>query len=593
MDDGNAQEAATPSQDDARGRRDVGLRAALAVLLLIVAGIVATPAWAGRTQSTIFQDDDLLIYNTPQGTAATLDTLAALGVTNVRVSVFWRLVAPDALSKTRPANFDAADPAAYPSGSWARYDQVVALAQARGISVNLDITSPAPLWATGTPDRSDIAATYYPSVAEFAAFVHAVGARYSGTYTVPASTPSPPPAPTPPARQPNLLELLLGINPNGSGSAPAPAPTPAPPATLLPRVGSWSVWNEPNQAGWLTPQWAPNTRGKLVATSPSLYRALVDVAYAELRQTGHGADTILIGETAPKGLSAKGETRAIKPLLFIQDLYCLSGKLKPLRGSAAADLGCPTTAAASARFVAANPGLFQATGFAHHPYELTFGPSVKLKDPQYITIANLGRLGNVLDAAQRAYRRSRHLPFYLTEFGYMTQPPSDAGVSLSQQAAYLNQAEFIAYSNPRVRDLSQFLLVDAPLIPCVHCSNPGSFGSSFETGLEFGGGRPKPSFAAYRMPIFLPRATVRRGAALRVWGMVRPAAGGAAQSVAIQFRAGHSGAFKRIATTRTRSHPAYLDTHVKLTRSGQLRLGWRNPTTHVVYYSRTVSATVR
>jgi hypothetical protein len=198
----------------------------------------------------------------------------------------------------------------------------------------------------------------------------------------------------------------------------------------------------------------------------------------------------------------------------------------------------------------------------------------------------------VLDAGQRAYHRSRRLPFYLTEFGYMTNPPSDAGVTLTQQAAYLNQAEYIAYSNSRVRDLSQFLLVDSPLIPCVHCSKPGSFGSSFETGLEFGGGRPKPSFAAYRIPIFLPQPAVRRGGSLRVWGMVRPALNGASQRVSIEFRPGSSGAFKRLALARTRSHPAYLDTRVRLPRSGQLRLSWRAPS-GAVLRSRNVNAVAR
>jgi hypothetical protein len=390
-----------------------------------------------------------------------------------------------------------------------------------------------------------------------------------------------------------LLQLLLGINPNGSGSAPAPAPPPPlPPATVLPRVNSWSIWNEPNQAGWLTPQWAPDSRGRLVEAAPAIYRALVDAAYAQLQQTGHAGDTILFGETAPKGLNVKGETRAIKPLRFIRDLYCLNTKLRPLRGSAAASQRCPTTAAQSARFPGAHPALFRATGFAHHPYELTFGPSVKLKDPDYITIANLGRLGSVLDAAQRAYHRSRKLPFYLTEFGYMTNPPSPVGVTLTQQAAYLNQAEFIAYSNGRVRDLSQFLLVDAPPIPCQRCSKPGGFGASFETGLEFGGGRAKPSFNAYRIPIFLPKSSVNRGGPLRVWGMVRPALYGASQRVAIEFRPGRTGAFKRLALARTKSNPAYLDTRVRLRRSGQLRLTWRAPS-GALLHSRNVNAVAR
>ncbi|MGI8801208.1 MAG: hypothetical protein ACR2KV_03415 [Solirubrobacteraceae bacterium] len=596
-----------PERDPARAaataprsaRRRPGLvRGSVCALVAALVALLATagPAGASAKQQSIFQDDDLLVYNTPAGTVSTLETLAALGVKSIRVSVFWRLIAPDPLSRTRPANFSASDPAAYPSGSWSRYDQVIRDAQALGISVNLDITSPAPLWATGVPDRADIAATYQPSPAEFAQFVRAIGTRYGGAYTIPR--PAPAPTPTAPARAPvapNLLQALLGINPNGSGSnpAPVPPPPPLPPSTPLPRISSWSIWNEPNQAGWLTPQWAPDSHGRLVEASPAIYRSLVDVGYAELQQTGHANDTLLIGETAPKGLNVRGETRAIKPLRFIRAMYCLGANFKPLRGSAAASLHCPTNAAASARFPAANPALFRATGFAHHPYELTFGPSVKLKDPDYITIANLGRLGSVLDAAQRAYHRSRHMPYYLTEFGYMTNPPSPVGVSLGQQSAYLNQAEFIAYSNPRVRDLSQFLLIDAPPIACVRCSKPGSFGASFETGLEFGGGRQKPSFAAYRLPIFLPRSSVPRGALLRIWGMVRPAVNGASQRVAIEFRPGRSGAFRRIAVVRTRSRPAYLDTRVRLPTSGQLRFSWRNPNTHKVFRSRTVSATVR
>jgi hypothetical protein len=598
MPERNAPPAAAiePRPDHRRCRALV--RGACASIVAIVLGVTAgvAPAAASTKQQSIFQDDDLLIYNTPAGTASTLETLAALGVKSVRVSVFWRLIAPNPLSKTRPANFSAADPAAYPAGSWARYDQVVEDAQALGIAVNLDITSPAPLWATGTPDRADIAPTYKPSTAEFGQFVHAVGARYSGTYAIPGPTPPPAPAPAPaPVQQPNLLQLLLGINPNGSGSGPAPSPAPAPlpPATVLPRVASWSIWNEPNQAGWLTPQWAPDSKGRLAETAPALYRGLVDAGYAQLLQTGHATDTILVGETAPKGVNVQGETRAIKPLRFIRDLYCLDTRNHPLRGTAAARLGCPTTAKLSAGFPAAHPALFKATGWAHHPYELTFGPSVRLADPDYITIAELGRLGAVLDAAQRAYHKTRQLPYYLTEFGYMTNPPSAAGVTLTQQAAYLNQAEFIAYSNSRVRDLSQFLLVDSPLIPCVHCSNPGSYGSSFETGLEFGGGKAKPSLAAYRMPIFLPQPTIRHGNTLRVWGMVRPALYGNAQTVSIDFRPGHSGAFKRIAVARTKAHPAYLDTRIRLARSGVLRLSWRNPTNHAVYYSRNVNVTVR
>ena len=189
------------------------------------------------------------------------------------MSVFWRVVAPNAMSTVRPANFDAADPNAYPGGSWTRYDTIVEFARARGIAVNFNVTDPAPLWATGRPPRPDIRMTYNPSAAEFGQFVTAVATRYSGGFAAP-----------------------IPIEDTG---APGPVGN-------LPRVSYWSIWNEPNQAGWLTPQLVPGSGGRLVERSPTLYRQLVNTAYAALLATGHAADTILVGETAPEGLTAKG-----------------------------------------------------------------------------------------------------------------------------------------------------------------------------------------------------------------------------------------------------------------------------------------------
>ena len=49
----------------------------------------------------------------------------------------------------------------------------------------------------------------------------------------------------------------------------------------------WAIGNEPNQGGWLTPQWS---HGKLA--SPRLYRSLYFAARRALDQTGHGRDAI-------------------------------------------------------------------------------------------------------------------------------------------------------------------------------------------------------------------------------------------------------------------------------------------------------------
>lgn len=558
-------------------QRALALFVTLTVAALAAGGALsAAPATASQTQESIFQDDDLLLYNTPSGMQSTLDTLAALGVQRIRVSVLWALVAPDPLSKQRPS-FDASDPAAYPQGAWNRYDALLTAALARGIGVDFDLMAPAPLWATGSPTRQDIENVYTPSPAEFGQFVRAVATRYSGSYTLPG----PPPAPTPPPPPPNndLLSQLLGQG----HPQPAPPPPPQPPGVTLPRVAYWSIGNEPNQGGWLAPQWTATAHG-FVERSPSLYRGLVDSAWAALGATGHGSDTILIGETAPKGLRVRGETRAMKPLTFIRALYCVDSRLRPLHGAAATVRGCP---ASPGGFATAHPGLFAASGWAHHPYELIFAPNHAPGDRDFVTIANLGRLTQTLDAIAHAYRRRGGMPLFLTEFGYMTDPPNPAGVSPAQQAAYLNQAEYLAYANPRVRSWSQFLLADDKPLAGRNGIRSG-YGATFQTGLTYLDGRAKPSFAAYRLAVFAPAARARRGHAIRIWGIVRNAPASGAQGVQVQFAGAGTARYRTIATTATRGRPAYFLARPRLPASGTLRVAWRAPG-GATEYSRTVA----
>lgn len=535
----------------------------------------APAATASKTQESAFQDDNALIFNTPEGTTQTLDTLATLGVERIRVSVFWATVAPEAKAQTRPA-FDATDPAAYPPGSWNRYDQVVRLAGARGIAVNFNITSPAPLWATGDAPREDIANTFDPDPREFAQFVQAVGARYSGTFLAPsASSRAAVPRDNPP------LCALLGNCPPATPAAPAGEP--------LPRVSYYSVWNEPNQPGWLTPQWVSGPGGAMAEASPRIYRTLVDAAFTGLQASGHGGDTILVGETAPKGLNRRGTTTAIKALHFLRQLYCVDDRLRPLAGEAASVRGCP---AVPRDFPAAHPGLFAATGYAHHPYELIKAPNVLPRDPDFITIANLPRLSATLRRIFSVYGKPvARPPLYLTEFGYNTTPPNPAGVTLRKQAAYLDEAEFVARENPDVRTLTQFLLVDDAPRPGRNGVTVG-YGATFQTGLRFLDGRDKPSLAAYELAVHLPKTTVRRGQKLRVWAFVRPGRRLAGrQRVAIQLRSG-----KRVRTLRTAlTEPGrgLIDLRLALPASGSLRLTWRDPRNGATVVSRAVTVRVK
>src|SRR5581483_1453605 len=134
-------------------------------------------------------------------------------------------------------------------------------------------------------------------------------------------------------------------------AAPGAAPTGGP----LPRVTEWSIWNEPNQPGWLAPQWR-TVGGSSVVESARLYRSYVDAAFLALKITHHTTrtDTLLIGELAPAGTHSPGRYAAMTPLQFLRAMYCVDGSYRPLRGAQASLLGCP--AGGSTRtFVSRNP----------------------------------------------------------------------------------------------------------------------------------------------------------------------------------------------------------------------------------------------
>jgi hypothetical protein len=580
--------------DGSMARRSLSVRA-LAGLLAGISCLLALPVGAGASgsQESMFQDDTLLVYARPSTVARTLDTLRALGIDRVRVSVFWSLVAPAPKSTDRP-RFDAADPDAYPRGAWDRYDVVIRLARERGIDVDFNVTSPAPFWATGRPRRHDIWKNYNPSPRQFQLFVRAVGRRYAGNW-VPgrgAVGAAPASAATAGSRTVSPLDALAPASALTAGSAESSTLDAGTPAAV-PRVDYWSIWNEPNQPGWLTPQWVLGAGHRYVEASPAIYRSLLDAAVAGLALSGHtqGRDTILIGETAPKGLNVQGQTRAIKPMPFLRRLYCLDDHYRFLHGTAAREQRCPTTVSQISAFPRQHPGLFFATGWAHHPYELSFAPHQVSRDRDFVTVANLRKLERALDLLMHRYGvRRAPMPLYLTEYGYLTDPPTPLGVSLAQQAAYLDESEFITSFDPRVRALSQFLLRDDRPKPGIR-DRVRAYGGTFQTGLEFVDGRHKPSFAAYRLPIFLPNATFSRGAPVLVWGMLRPAPNGTRQRARVQFRS--TGAFRTVDTVTALPARGYLRANVRLPGSGAVRIAWTDPASGLTIFSRAVAVRAR
>jgi hypothetical protein len=547
-------------------------RIAAAVAATVAALVFSASAGASSSQESLLMDDAKLVYGDSAQVESTLATARELGVDRLRVSVFWRLVAPSSDSTTKPG-FDATDPRAYPAGAWNRYDRIALAAQRYGITLLFSITGPGPVWASSNPSLGQ--RMLEPNPADFGRFVTAVGRRYAGGFVT--------------TRLRNEGDTRLVIPPVFPPPAdPGPAPPPAAGQTL-PRVDTWSIWNEPNQPGWLRPQ----ITGR-VPSSPRLYRALQDAGYSGLQASGHGADTYLLAETAPRGAPRTIKRLPMRPLLFIRELYCLTSRLRPYRGQAAAKRGCPTNPAERARFVSDHPGLFQATGWAHHPYAFDLPPSVRDVNRDQVTIATLSRLTRTLDRALRRWGVPRRLPLYLTEYGYQTNPPDTViGVSWRRQAAFLSEADDIAYRNRRVRSVAQFLLYDDGPNPKVPPSSYFYWGSTFQTGLLTVSGARKPSFAGYQRPLNVSPRRPRRGRRVRVFGQFRPAAPGAALIARVQFRRRGSRRWRTLRTVNVDSFRNYVVVRVKARRSGSWRLAWNNPAGGGRLLSRVASVRLR
>lgn len=487
-------------------------------------------------ESMVTEARDLLANPAP-----TIAQLKALGVDRVHVPLYWANVAPKPGS-VRVPHGDLTNPAAYPASGWAPYDAVIRDLKAAHIGIDLAIVQPVPRWAEGkgAPDPEKNT-EWRPSAKLFGQFVRAAATRYSGHYKLP-----------------------------GSSSA-------------LPKVGFWSIWNEPDLGINIAPEAIDHSK---IEVSPRYYRAFVNEAWSAFGATGHAHDTILIGELAPAGIrsgAGVGNFNSMPPLRFLRALYCVDANYHQLRGIAATERGCPATAAESAKFVAENPGLFHASGMAVHPYPQGLPPNeVTPNEPDYAELAAMGNFAKVIDRLQRVYGSSTKFPIWDTEFGYQTTPPDvESGtVSPTTAAYYLNWAEYITWQDPRLKSFDQYLLVDPPV-------------PDFDTGLLTSAGAPKPAYAAFRMPLYLPVTKAAKGSSLIVWGDVRPAPAAAdathrPQTVKIQFSAGANGPWRTVQRVPLTNRHGYFEIRRSFPGSGNVRLAWTPPHAAEIY-SRVVA----
>ena len=472
----------------------------LATVLLAL--LVPGTANAATRQLRIFQDDKMLVYSGPLVRAAILDQAKQMGVNAIRVQFVWRNIALHKVS-------NPSDPAAY-GDAWSNWDSLVLEAHKRGLRVLGTITGPAPTWYGGKTDKF-YDGSRYPNVRAFGQFVAAVGRRYSGRAKASASarsaglltcTPVPPliscdgqgnPVVTPPPPPGGG-----GGSGGGGGNPPPPPPgsgdqspppppgsgtptPPPPPGTTLPRVDMWSIYNEPNHPLFVSPQ---RVHGHLM--SPKIYRDLYRAGYRSLVATGHRRDTILIGEVLPIGSNGSRATSTTSPLTFIRELFCLNGRGK-------AHPGC------SGRFAP-----LHASGWALHAYYRKTGPFSKPPGRADLTPSSVGKLRALLTTAKRDGRLRGGVNLWDTEDGSQTRPPDPKGASLARQAAFINEAEYLAWQKPYMRSFSQYLWSDEQPV------------WAFQSGLTFSDGKPKPSLDAYRLPIYVKKS----GRGVLVWGHV-------------------------------------------------------------------------
>ncbi len=427
----------------------------LVLTAILPVGVLRTaPALASPLQVSIMMDDDLLVNHSDKLRDKALLRMKSLGVEYVRATVLWSVVA----AGTKLGHFDAKNPAAYPHHNWDRFDNLVRSAQRDGIGVYFDVTGPGPRWAQGTAPASQHKSqpTWMPNAAEFYKFVYAVGKRYSGTYH---------------------KEL-----PKDHG--------------VLPRVAFWSIWNEPNQGGWLTPQsYRSPTLGKVIPYAPFLYRRLYLMGRAALGASGHNNDFIGIGETAPAGRGSPSARNPLAPKLFIRELLCVDPSGVPYTGSEASARNCSDFS---------KYGPIKASGWAHHPYTRTVDPALTPPTSDAITISNLGDLTSLLDQLSTTTGHiNSPLAVVVSEFGYETNPPDRfAGISLAKQSQWINEGDFLAFSNPRVVGMTQFLLKDAPP-DRRHPPGSKAYYDTYQSGLLNLAGHEKPAYGAYMLPLVL------------------------------------------------------------------------------------------
>jgi hypothetical protein len=418
-------------------------------------------------------------YQSPNaGTRALwFDRTVEAGAGIVRLSIEWRGVAPQ--RPPAPAN-----PGSY---NLTTLDGAVRDAAARGLQTLITVNS-SPGWAEG-PGRPASAletTSWKPNPGDLADFMHAVAARYTGSF-----------------------------DPDGAGAQPP-----------LPAVQALQVLNEPNQDAWLAPQFD----GKSII-GPDQYRELLNASYTAIKAVNPGM-LVVTGGTSPYGDPPGGPYppggARVRPVQWWENFLCvhpvavkvkvkklkkalskarktgnrakikkLQKKLKKAKKNAPVSLvrteGC------------AGPALFDV--LAHQAIDNTGGGPLKSGPaPTDASTPDLGRIVNVLRAAESQGTLPGSHPVWVTEFWWDSNPPNPVGAPLDVQAAWVEQSLYLFWKAGASAAIN-FTIQDSTLYPVTR--------NGYQSGLYFLDGSPKPALTAFRFPFVTERINKR---VVRAWG---------------------------------------------------------------------------
>ena len=279
-----------------------------------------------------------------------------------------------------------------------------------------------------------------------------------------------------------------------------------------PPVHVFQVWNEPNLSLDLSP-----------VNAASVYRGMVN-AVATAVHAVDPANLIVAGALDPfENLAKTFVSQA--PLAFMRSFLCVSKGAHP-----------HATCSTKVHFDI----------WSHHPY--TFGgPFGKAKRTDDVSLGDLPKMKALLKTAVKLHRivSSQSVQFWVTEFGWDTNPPRKHGVPLALEARWTSESMYQMWHSG-VSLVTWYLLQDQP------SPSPYQSGLFFHTK-SLKQAKAKPMRTAFRFPFvaYLGKGTVR------IWGRN---ATSTKTLVTIQRRHGVHGGWRAVARIRTNKYGIFVAT---------------------------------